>query len=268
MNETNMKEINKLLSTTDWSTLNSKDVNIAFTELQERIDNCMNAITPLKTIIIPKHKVLHEPWVTKGLSKSMNKCTPLYKKSLKADASSITEIRYKNYRNCLTKIKQKARIDYYTNKARIDYYTNRCYALKSNMKKLWQLINNIINKSNDKTSVIEYITVNNIQYYGAKEVANQFGKYYLEIGQTLAQKIDNKNESITKYLKKIKSNPKSLFLEGITTTEISKHINKLPSKDSSGYDMISNNLLKKIKTSIIKPLSVIFNLSLGTGQFL
>ena len=31
--------------------------------------------------------------------------------------------------------------------------------------------------------------------------------------------------------------------------------------------MISNNLLKKIKTSIIKPLSAIFNLSLESGQF-
>ena len=31
--------------------------------------------------------------------------------------------------------------------------------------------------------------------------------------------------------------------------------------------MISNNLLKKIKTSITKPLSMIFNLSLETGQF-
>ena len=109
--------------------------------------------------------------------------------------------------------------------------------------------------------------VNNVEYYGAKEVTNQFGKYYLEIGQKLSQNIDMKNESITTNLKKKKSNAKSLFSGGITTTEISKDIDKLPSKDSSGYDMISNNLLKQIKISIIKPLSVIFNLSLETGQF-
>ena len=66
----------------------------------------------------------------------------------------------------------------------------------------------------------------------------------------------------------IETNPKSLFLEGITTTEISKHIDKLPSKNSSGYDMISNILLKRIKASITKPLSIIFNLSLVSGQFL
>ena len=98
-------------------------------------------------------------------------------------------------------------------------------------------------------------------------MSNQFGIYYSELGKKLSQKLDTGNVSISKYLKKIKTNPKSLFLEGISTTEISKHIDKLPSKNSSGYDMISNILLKRIKTSIIKPLSIIFNLSLVSGQF-
>ena len=75
-----MKEINNLLLSTDWSTLNTTDINKSFTELQNRIDYCMNAITPLKTVTIPSHKAWREPWITKGLSKSMNKCTLLYKK--------------------------------------------------------------------------------------------------------------------------------------------------------------------------------------------
>ena len=87
----------------------------------------MNAIAPLKTIKIPMHKAWHEPWITKGISNSMKHCTRLYKKSLKKDATHENESRYKNYRNCLTKIKRKAKSN---------YYINRCYALKSNMKKL------------------------------------------------------------------------------------------------------------------------------------
>ena len=188
----------------------------------------------------------------------MNHCIHLYKKSLKTDAPSETEIKYKNYRNCLTKIKRKVKID---------YYTNRCYVLKSNMKRLWHLINNIINKTNDKTSIIKHITVKNIQYHDAKDVSNQFGIYYSELGEKLSQKLDTGSDSITKYLKKIKSNPQLLFLSAITISEIHKHINKLPSKNSSGYDMISNILLKRIKMSISKPLSIIFNQSFQTGQF-
>ena len=258
LNETKMIEINKLLLSTNWSTLNTPDVNKSFTELKDRIEECMNAIAPLKTIKIPMHKVWHEPWITKGISNSMNHCTHLYKKSLKCDAKPDIEIKYKNYRNCFTKIKRKAKAE---------YYTNRCYALKSNMKRLWQLINNIINKSNDKTSIIEYITVKNIQYHNAKDVSNQFGIYYSELGGKLSRELDTGSVSITEYLKKIKSNPKSLFWSAITTNEIHKHIDKLPSKNSSGYDKISNILLKRIKMSISKPLSIIFNQSLQTGQF-
>ena len=41
-----MKEINKLLLLTDWSTLSIQDINKSFSELQDRIEECMNAITP------------------------------------------------------------------------------------------------------------------------------------------------------------------------------------------------------------------------------
>ena len=138
----------------------------------------MNAIAPLKTIKIPMHKAWHEPWITKGISNSMKHCIRLYKDSLKKNATDKNVNRYKNYRNCLTQIKRKAKTN---------YYIKRCYALKSNMKKLWQLINNTIRQSNDKTSIIEYIMVDNINYHDAKEISNQFGQHYSELGEKLAK---------------------------------------------------------------------------------
>ena len=258
LNEEKMNEINKLLLQTDWSTLSTNDVNKSFSELQDRIEECMNAIAPLKTIKIPMHKAWHEPWITKGISNSMKHCTRLYKNSLKKNVTYENVIRYKNYRNCLTTIKRKAKTN---------YYINRCYALKSNMKKLWQLINNTIRQTNDKTSIIEYITVDNINYHEAKEISNQFGKHYSELGEKLSQKQRTNNLSVTNYLKKIKTNPKTLFMSAISTKEVQKHIDMLPAKNSSGHDNISNILLKRIKLSISKPLSIIFNQSLQTGQF-
>ena len=58
-----------------------------------------------------------------------------------------------------------------------------------------------------------------------------------------------------------------MYLHYISSKEIEKYINKLPSKDSSGYDNISNNLLKKIKHAVLKPLTHIFNLSLTSREF-
>ena len=135
------------------------------------------------------------------------------------------------------------------------------------MKKLWNLINSIIGKTNDKTSVIEHITVENVCYYDAKEVADKFGEFYSTIGAKLAQNIDKNETNITKFLNKIKRSDKTMYLDPITPTEIKQLINKLPAKDSSGYDNISNNLLKHIKESVVSPLTYIFNLSLSSGVF-
>ena len=152
-------------------------------------------------------------------------------------------------------------------KAHIEYYIKQCYNLKSNIKRLWNLINNIIGKTNDKTSVIDHITVENACYYDAKEVANKFGEFYSTIGAKLAQNIDKNETNIMKFLNKINRNDKTMYLDPITPTEIKQLINKLPAKDSSGYDNISNNLLKHIKESVVTPLIYIFNLSLSSGVF-
>ena len=68
------------------------------------------------------------------------------------------------------------------------------------MKKFWKLINNVIGHTQDKSTIIEYITSSNIDFYGADKVANQFGKFYSELGATLAQSINSKNTMINEYI--------------------------------------------------------------------
>ena len=135
---------------------------------------------------------------------------------------------------------------------------------------MWQLINHIINKTNDKSCIIDYITVNNIEYHDTRDIANCFGKYYSRMGINLAQSINPKNPknlSLQDYLSKIDPNPHSMYLHPISSIEIKNFIKKLPSKNSSGHDNISNNFLKKISDAIITPLQHIFNLSLSSGEF-
>ena len=58
-----------------------------------------------------------------------------------------------------------------------------------------------------------------------------------------------------------------MFLHYISSKEIEKYINKLPSIDSSGYDNISNTLLKKIKYAVLEPLTHIFNPTITSREF-
>ena len=73
----NIQKINQLLMTTDWSQLHGTDLNKAFQEFQNKLDYCLNKIAPIKRKIIPSHKIWGEPWITKGLARSMDKCSKI-----------------------------------------------------------------------------------------------------------------------------------------------------------------------------------------------
>ena len=58
-----------------------------------------------------------------------------------------------------------------------------------------------------------------------------------------------------------------MYMHPTDEEEISSLIKLLPSKTSSGFDDISNTLLKAIRPSLLKPLCIIYNQSLCSGVF-
>ena len=54
---------------------------------------------------------------------------------------------------------------------------------KSNTKKLWTIINQVIGKTNNKMDTIEAIKVDNILKHGPKEITNSLAKYFSNVGQ-------------------------------------------------------------------------------------
>ena len=129
------------------------------------------------------------------------------------------------------------------------------------------MINNISEKNNDKTSIIEYIKVDNIEYYDSRGISSNLCKYFANIGKKLSSKIPRSSKLINEYLSRINRNEKSLFLRPTCEQEIGNIIEKLPNKNSSGYDNISNTLLKKLKPCLLKPLNIIFNKSITSHTF-
>ena len=53
---------------------------------------------------------------------------------------------------------------------------------------MWNLINKINGKINDKTCIIDYLKVNNIKYFMGKDISNQFGKYFSSVGERICPK--------------------------------------------------------------------------------
>ena len=87
------------------------------------------------------------------------------------------------------------------------------------------------------------------------------------MGKVFASQVKDPKHNNAYYIDKIFRNPKSIYFYCTPELEIKQLIENLPNKTSSGYDNVNNILLKKLCTSITKPLSLIFNLSINHGIF-
>ena len=96
------------------------------------------------------------------------------------------------------------------------------------------------------------------------EIANEFNKYFINIGRLLFEQITSGHSS-DEYL-----NDKTELVFNFTpVTEdyIANVISNLKNKSSYGYDNISNKLIKLAKGVLIQPLTLISNQILRTGIF-
>ena len=252
----NMQALKRQLENQDWfADLKyqsvSEDMHRVYQTLIDKIDYCI----PIKEHCINGNKIRKEPWLTASIKISIDKNKKLYHMMLKGTCSKD---RYKNYNSTLRHIIRRTKCS---------FYRDMCYAYRANSKKLWGLINEIAGKTNDKTSLIEYIKIDGIRTYNATKICNAFGNYFSTVGRTFANKIPKPQKSIVEYLKKLQSNSESLFFQPTNEHELEKIVRNLPSKASCGHDNISNILLKDMIHHLSPVLTDIFNRSLSTGEF-
>ena len=254
----NIERMKNDLETTDWPAVITESVDESFDSFHDLLIDTVNKHSPIITRKISRNKFRKEPWVSASILRSINTQKKLYAKSIKSNASTRDMIKYKNYKKILDRLKRMGKTH---------YYQTKCVEFKNNIKKLWELINKVIGKTSDKGSIINYIKVNDIDILKEKEIADEFGKYFASVGKTFAGKVIPPKHNNLYYINKIVHNPKSLYMHCTTESEIEKLINKLPNKTSSGYDNLSNVLIKKLGTTLTKPLSLIFNNSISQGIF-
>ena len=132
---------------------------------------------------------------------------------------------------------------------------------------MWDMINKINGKIKDKSCVIDHLKIDNIKLHTGKEISNQFAKYFSSVGKNFALKTETPKNPLKNYLNRIPSNSTSMFFEPASVEEVSRLINNLKPKNSSGYDDISNKLLKMLHLVIIHPFTEIINMSLKEGIF-
>ena len=207
----NMQALKHQLGSYNWSSnleyqSVSEDMCRVHQTLTEKIDYCI----PIREHCIKGKKVRKEPWLTASLKISIDKNKKLYHMMLKGTCSKE---KYKNYNSTLRHIIRRTRCS---------FYRDMCHAYRAHSKKLWGLINEIAGKTNDKTSLIEYIKIDGIREYNSTKICNAFGNYFSTVGKSFANKIPKSQKSIAEYLKKLQSNSESLFFQPTDENELVK----------------------------------------------
>ncbi len=110
-----------------------------------------------------------------------------------------------------------------------------------------------------------YLTIQCEIVEGKLAIANHFNSYFTNIGPKLSNLIDMSNKpSFRTYLKKSNLNFDFKLVENELISNI---IDNFAPKSSCGYDGVSMKLLKSVKDSLLKPITLIVNQMLTTGIF-
>ena len=125
MRQKNLNSLNEELAMLIPKLWPNTDTNTQFDDFHALLQSSIQNHCPIVTRKIANNKFRREPWMTHGLLISSHKQKTLYQAILKNNCTISAVIKYKNYRNLLSKLKRKCKII---------YYKDKCKTFKHNVK--------------------------------------------------------------------------------------------------------------------------------------
>ena len=143
------------------------------------------------------------------------------------------------------------------------YYCEQFNIHRNNLKATWKLIGTLIKwKTKGQTSPSRII-MNNKTFTNKLDIAEQFNKYFISIGPSLASTIDRHDEEPT-YINNINKSPVSSFImspgEAIQVYRLFQNLNE----NKISLD-IPNKLIKIASEPLSVPFTYIYNQSIANG---
>ena len=233
------------------------DPDTAYNLLVDRYSKVCDEVIPLKTVRFNKYKHKKKPWITNEILSLIKRRDKLHRK-IRNSKSSSERARYQTqYSECTSELNKSIKV------AKRNHEREKFENCKNNSKMIWQNINSIIGKQNNKQDSVNIINEDGVTIKDLRHIADAFNSYYVNVGPNLANSMSNSLSSKFK-LPTVKSH-KSFFLFPTDAEEVTKIINLLKPKTSHGHDNITPKLLKQVSSGLINPLVHIINLSIQCG---
>ncbi|XP_057292033.1 uncharacterized protein LOC130614615 [Hydractinia symbiolongicarpus] len=135
--------------------IESDDVNISFDKFINRLDGLLDQHVPTRLLTRRQKKRDSNPWITKGIIKSIQQRDRLYKSLIKAKdplIKSALNDQYKQYRNLIVSLCRRSKKMFYAS-----YFNNNLV----NIYKVWKGINSIISTKQSKPSFPNCLNLDN-----------------------------------------------------------------------------------------------------------
>ena len=253
INDNSLHSIQQELLFFDWSPIHAMEVNESYCFLVNTITSVLDKIAPLKKIKVKWDDAFNEGWLSVKLKRYNVKCRKLCSTAKDSGLKSDFK-KYKSYRNVLNRIKIHEKRSHYKEVFK---------RIRHNSKLLWNVINGIVKKNHDKTTVTELLVGDKV-VREQLEVCEAFNKHFTSAGKNVQNSIRVNNRDPCK---NVVSNQNSLKLSRVTESQLCSIVMKMQPKRSSGLDNISNCLLRDLIHVIKYPLCISINKSLMSGTF-
>ena len=190
------------------------------------------------TYTVPKKDRPKNPWITRETIQQGRLVNRLHKKFIKNN-NAYNEYAYKNAKREHQKMRRNDK-----NK----YFRNELENCKGDSYKTWQIINQCLNRTSKKNRTEkrkEQLTWKNVTYNTDEEISNCFNNFYKNIANDIVKRLENSTNPLEYYLENSKKANEPFEIIEVTENEIEKTVMSLKGKSSTGFDGISNKILKK-----------------------
>ena len=227
---------------------------------REKLRNLISGLTnqhfPKKIQSRRQYKMAKNPWISPDILALIKCKNKLYAKYLKnRDPSIFNE--YKTYRNKIMHIKRKTKQEYFANS----------FHNASNSSITWNYMNLLLRKGKPKSILPQTIKVDDQTFTSPEKICNKMNQHFATIGEKLAAKSINHDQS-KNHLKFLgKHNLSSIVLQPTVAYEIVEIISSLNDHKSPGYLDIPIRIIKEAKFLIAEYLADSFNKSFVSGIY-
>ena len=227
----NQNEFENELKAIDWNLLfynrgSEEALEIFFLKIEKLLDD----MAPVRRLTKKEIEFLKKPWITIGLTKSIEDRDKLYKIFAAEKDPLAKQQLWENYR-----IKRNL-VKIINRNSKREFYANFFEENKTNLKRTWEGIRNIVNLNKKNKISITSLNDKGEQKTNPIEMANTLNNFFVNIGNMVEQKIPGANKDYKTYLSDCVLN--SFLACPVDAEEVVDMISKLNSTKACGPNSI------------------------------